>query len=385
MDASTSWEPVSVWRATVHLAALDADLLGEGHHGQAELGGEHLGHGAGVAVGGLDAGEHQVVVAGLADGGGQDLGGVERAGAGDGVVGHEHGLGRTHGERRPQTGRLVPGGHGHEGDLAAAGLVDQLERHLDPVGVGLVQDELYITLEGEVSVQGAGIGGIRDLLHADDHVESHAVEFVSSTCARSNLPTCQDRGHRARAPDRQHLRLVGDRPVDGGHPQGLLRRPRRHVGGDLPPGQRVPSRPGRGQRGLRRGGRDGRRRHAQRGGQRPGRHRHRARRPARRLDQRLRPHHRPAQRPHRGHRRAARRPGQGVDPARRARVGQRPLLPVPHRPRLRRRRGRAGRAPLVAQALRRPPAVRVRRVRHLVPPLRPLPPADGGEAAATAR
>ena len=76
--------------------------------------------------------------------------------------------------RRP--GDLAVRGHRDEGHLATAGRVDQLEGHLDPVGVGLVQDELDIALEGVISVQGAGIGGIRDLLHADDHVESHGSE-----------------------------------------------------------------------------------------------------------------------------------------------------------------------------------------------------------------
>ena len=66
--------------------------------------------------------------------------------------------------------------------------------------------------------------------------------------------------------------------------------------------------------------------------------------PARRVDQRVRPHHRPAQRPDRGDRRPARRAGPALDPPGRPRVGERPLLPVPHRRGLRRRRRRAGRA-----------------------------------------
>ena len=55
----------------------------------------------------------------------------------------------------------------------------------------------------------------------------------------------------------------------------------------------------------------------------------------------------------------------------RPRDGQRPLLPVPRRHGVRRRRRRAGREAVGAQALRRPPAVRLRRGRHVVPPLRP--------------
>ena len=53
--------------------------------------------------------------------------------------------------------------------------------------------------------------------------------------------------------------------------------------------------------------------------------------------------------------------GRRLDPPGRPRLGQRPLLPVPRRHGLRRRRRRAGRAASCAQALRRPPAVRLRR------------------------
>ncbi len=51
---------------------------------------------------------------------------------------------------------------------------------------------------------------------------------------------------------------------------------------------------------------------------------------------------------------------------------ERALLPLPLRGRVRRRRGRVGRAPLGDQALRRPPAVRRGGVRHLAAHLRPL-------------
>ena len=57
--------------------------------------------------------------------------------------------------------------------------------------------------------------------------------------------------------------------------------------------------------------------------------------------------------------------GPGQHRAGRPRLGERALLPLPRRHGLRRRRRRAGRAPLGPQALRRPPAVRLRRLRHL--------------------
>ena len=125
-----------------------------------------------------------------------------------------------------------------------------------------------------------------------------------------------------------------------------------------------------------RGGRGARRRrHPQRGGQRPGRHRH-ARWPplpggSTNVFART---HRPAQRPDRGHRRPARRPRPRVS-IRRVGLGSVNgryfLFHV----------GMGFDAAVVEQverrsqpqALRRPPAVRLRRLHHLVPPLRPQP------------
>ena len=99
---------------------------------------------------------------------------------------------------------------------------------------------------------------------------------------------------------------------------------------------------------------------------------------ARRLDQRVRPHHRHGRRPHRGRGPAARRARARLVPAHRPRLGERPLLPLPRRHGLRRRGGRAGRAPGRAQALRGPSPVRLRRLHHLAPPLRPRPAAPRG-------
>ena len=187
--------------------------------------------------------------------------------------------------------------------------------------------------------------------------------------------------HCEAASRRQLVRVVGHRPGPGRHHQGAVRRPRRHGGRDHPPRPRHAPGPGRGGRRRRRGRGARRRRHPQRGGQRPGRHRHRAGPAARRLDQRVRPHPRPARRPHRGHRRAARRAGPRLDAPGRARLGERPLLPLPRRHRLRRRGGERGRAARLAQALRQPPPLRLGRVRHLAAPLRPPQPALLGEGA----
>jgi hypothetical protein len=132
-----------------------------------------------VAVGRLGRREDEVDVTRALDGLGQDLGGAERVAAGQRVVGDEDGLGRAHGQGGAQAGDLAVGGHRDERHLTAAGLVDQLQGHLDAVAVGLVEDELALALErvGR-GVELAGDGGVGDLLHTDD--DMHGSLRVSS-------------------------------------------------------------------------------------------------------------------------------------------------------------------------------------------------------------
>ena len=67
--------------------------------------------------------------------------------------------------------RLVVRRHRHEADLAAAGGRDELQRHLDAVAVGLVEDQLPVALQGVGGgIQLAGERRIGDLLDTDDHV-----------------------------------------------------------------------------------------------------------------------------------------------------------------------------------------------------------------------
>ena len=53
--------------------------------------------------------------------------------------------------------------------------VDELQRHFDPVGVGLVENELRVPLERlGFGVERTRIGRVRDLLHTDNNFHSRA-------------------------------------------------------------------------------------------------------------------------------------------------------------------------------------------------------------------
>ena len=68
--------------------------------------------------------------------------------------------------------------------------VDELQRHLDAVGVGLVEDELAVALQrvGR-GIERPRLGRVGDLLHADDDVHGVVV------CAGSRTATNRSRGH----------------------------------------------------------------------------------------------------------------------------------------------------------------------------------------------
>ena len=239
------------------LAVTDLDVLGEGERRPPEHLGDLRRDGAGVPVGRLGGGDHQVDAAGPLDRLGDHLGRRQRVGAGERVVGDEHGPGRTHGQRGAQARDLAVGRHRDQDDLATAGLLGQLERHLDAVGVGVVEDELARAVEGVVAAEAAGDGRVRDLLHADCDVHSSApCLVVVSACGRA-CPTSREPatpaddlilaaigpagakrgyrraldGHRSRRPHRRS-RSRRDRGGTRGSPAGS-RRPRRRQG-DLP-------------------------------------------------------------------------------------------------------------------------------------------------------
>ncbi len=77
----------------------------------------------------------------------EHLGRGQRIGAGECGIGDQDGLGGAHGEGRAKSTGLVVRSHGHERDLASSGRVHQLQGHLDAVGIGVIQDELALTLE----------------------------------------------------------------------------------------------------------------------------------------------------------------------------------------------------------------------------------------------
>ena len=95
---------------------------------------------------------------------------------GQGVVADQDGLGRAHGQRGAQARGLPVGGHRHQGHLAPAGGIGELEGHLDAVGVGVVEDEF--SLADKVlgpRVQRRRGGRIGDLLHTDNDVHGRAL------------------------------------------------------------------------------------------------------------------------------------------------------------------------------------------------------------------
>ena len=61
--------------------------------------------------------------------------------------------------------------------VAAAGGVDELERHFDAVAVGLIEDQLPLPLERVVRVERAGDGRVGNLLDADGDMHGVLLRF----------------------------------------------------------------------------------------------------------------------------------------------------------------------------------------------------------------
>src|SRR5262249_22286607 len=83
-----------------------------------------------------------------------------------------------------------------ERHFAVSGVVDELERHLDAVAVGVVEDELALALERlGLGVELTRRGRVRDLLHADGDVHTTPVcpERPSVILARPAIPRRSDR------------------------------------------------------------------------------------------------------------------------------------------------------------------------------------------------
>ena len=125
-------------------------------------------------------------------------------------------------------------------DLLAGG-VDQLERHLDAVAVGLVEDELAITLERVGGgIQLARQRRVRDLLDADDDVHKGTQVTGASTSypTRAVVPGAPVRrgtvGFLEDPAGRQLVRVVGDGSQHGHRAPPLEPRSRRRGGRDEP-------------------------------------------------------------------------------------------------------------------------------------------------------
>ena len=194
------------------------------------------------------------------DGRGQHLGRAQGVGAGQGVVADQDGLGRPHGQGGPQAGGLAVRGHRDQGHLAPAGGVGQLERHLDAVGVRIVEDEL--SLSDKVlcpRIEGRRGGRIGDLLHADNDVHGRALLLKTAPSTnRAADPRSERRPRRSAGPrsaDRAltparsgpsgQAHVVGDDRVHAGLGGGLQGGPVvDRPGGDGQSGAGGPGRPG---------------------------------------------------------------------------------------------------------------------------------------------
>ncbi len=158
------------------LAVRDLDVLRERERRPAEELRDLRRDRAGVPVGRLGGGEHEVDAADPLDRLREHLRGGQRVAPGEGVVRDEDRLRGTHGERGAQARDLVVRRHRDERDLAATRGVGQLQGHLHAVAVGLVEDQLALPLEGLGSgVELARRGRVGDLLHADGDVHGSPV------------------------------------------------------------------------------------------------------------------------------------------------------------------------------------------------------------------
>jgi len=158
------------------LTAVDLDLLCKGHRGKSENFSHLLGDGSGVAVGGFGCGDDQVGATELLHCGGEHFCRGERITSLQGGVGDKNTLDGAHGQRGTHTGGFTIGCHGDEADLATTGGIDKLQCHLHAVGVGVVEDQFSVTLQGVgCAVERTRRGGVRNLLHTDDDVHSSSI------------------------------------------------------------------------------------------------------------------------------------------------------------------------------------------------------------------
>ncbi len=114
------------------------DLAGVRELGVAEQLGQHRRHRAALAVARLVAGDDEVDALDRADGGGEDLRGLEQVGAVEALVDDVHRLVGAHGQRLADRvgGPLRP--DAQDGDLTVVGFLDH-ERLLDGALVDLVE------------------------------------------------------------------------------------------------------------------------------------------------------------------------------------------------------------------------------------------------------
>src|SRR5699024_4813929 len=124
----------------------------------------------GIAVDGLTAAEHDVVVvhADLLDGSSQDLRSGVSIGTAELTGGDQNGLVAAHGQQLAEHTLGGRGAHGDHHDLAAGGVLDP-QSGLDSSQVVVVGDGSHGgTVHGAVFLHRHHTGGIRDLLDTND-------------------------------------------------------------------------------------------------------------------------------------------------------------------------------------------------------------------------
>ena len=177
-------------------AVREMELPGEREARDPEELGDRRGDDPRVAVGRLDAADHQVEGLPL-DRGGQHAGRDQRVGASERVVGDPHALVGAHREAALQRRLRDLGAHREERDLAVARGLDELQGRFQPVLIaGIERPVRAFADQKPVVAERRGALGLRHPLRQDDDV--HAGVRRSSLTGAPYPRRCRGRHHACR-------------------------------------------------------------------------------------------------------------------------------------------------------------------------------------------